>query len=252
MVESLHCANCGAPLSVKLGQTLAACGYCNSTLRVAAAGDTTQPPVSRMMAVPPEVVDEVKRLLVLGNPYKAVEYYAKETGLPQADANTAVEALRRTVGYAPALNWLGIAMLVVFTGLGLAAAAFGVAQATAGREALGIGLILVGLGWTLLNWLVLGRGLRAFWLTYRGTPAEAVIVKRWSIRTMKATGEPQPVELVRFLLEVRPSGATPYQTEANGMVRQRSFERTQPGGRLKLRYDPANPAKVVLLGPVES
>jgi hypothetical protein len=143
-------------------------------------------------------------------------------------------------------------MLAGFTALGLALAAFGVAQIAAGRGLLGGVLIAAGLAWTLLNWFALGRGLRAFWLTHRGTPAPAVILKRWTIRTMKAAGEPQPVELVRFLLDVHPAGAAPYETEANGMVRHRSYERTQPGCRMNLRYDPANPAKVVLMGPADT
>jgi hypothetical protein len=251
MVESLHCANCGAPLSLNTGQTLAACAYCNSTLRIGAAG-SAEPPVRRMAEVPPEVVDEVKRLLVLGNPYAAAEYYAKQTGVSAAEASAAVQALRQTVGYAPPLNWMGIVMLVGFTALGLGVAAFGMVQIAGSRGLLGGVLIVAGVAWTLLNWFALGRGLRAFWLTHRGTPAQAVILKRWTIRTMKAAGEPQPVELVRFLLEVQPAGAASYETEANGMVRHRSYERTQPGCRMNLRYDPASPAKVVLIGPADA
>jgi hypothetical protein len=251
MVESLHCANCGAPLNLRTGQTLAACGYCNSTLRVAPGG-TAQPAVNRMAEVPPEVVDEVKRLLVLGNQPKAVEYYAKQTGLTEAEATPAVEALRRTVGYAPPLNWLGIGLLILYTLIGGAAAVFGITQFGAGRGLLGAVLIFIGLSWILINWLALGRGLRAFWLTHRGTPAEAVILKRWTIKTLKAPREPQPVELVRFLLEVRPAGRAPYETEANGMVRHQSVSRTQPGCRMKLQYDPNDPTKVVLIGPVDT
>lgn len=251
MVESLHCANCGAPLSIKVGQTLAACGYCNSTLRVAASASAGRA-VSRMDAVPLEVVDEVKRLLVLGNQPKAVEYYAKQIGLPEAEASAAVDALARTVGYAPALNWLGLVLLVVYTALGASAVIWGLLQFPAGRGGWGVVLIIVGLGWILLNWLTLGRGLKAFWLTHRGTPAEAVILKRWTIRTLKAPGEAQPVELVRFLLDVRPAGRPAYETEANGMVRHRSVARTQPGFRMRLRYDPRNPSKVVLIGPVDA
>ena len=36
-IESLNCPQCGAPLNLKPGQTLAACGYCNSSLRIEAA-----------------------------------------------------------------------------------------------------------------------------------------------------------------------------------------------------------------------
>lgn len=246
MVESLHCANCGAPLSLKAGQTLAACVYCNSTLRVAAGG-TSPTAVTRMAEVPPEVVDEVKRLLVLGNQPKAVEYYARETGLGSAEAGTAVAALARTVGYAPPLNWFGVFLLLMYTGLGLGTVAYGASQVAAGRGLWGAFVMLVGALWVLINWLALGRGLQAFWLTQRGMPAEAVIVRRWSIRTLTSAGEREPVELVRFLLDVRPAGRPPFQTEANGMVRQRSQARLQPGSRMQVRYDPRNPSKVVLI-----
>lgn len=250
MVDSLHCSNCGAPLRVSPEQTLAACLYCNSTLRVAPPG-AAGPTVSRMEAVPPEVVDEVKRLLVLGNQPAAVTYYAKETGITEAEAGAAVAALKRTVGYAPPLTWVGVAMLVVFTAMGGAAVGFGVMQVAAGRVLVGGVAIILGGVWTIVNWVALGRGIRGFWLVHRGLSAEATILKRWSIKTIKAPTEPLPVELVRFLLEVRPEGRSPYQTEANGMVRQRSYERTQPGCVLRLRYDPQDPSKVVLLGPVE-
>ena len=248
MVESLHCANCGAPLSLKASQTLAACVYCNSTLRVAAGG-TSQPAVTRMAEIPPEVVDEVKRLLLLGNQPKAVEYYAKQTGLSEAEASTAVAALQRTVGYAPPLNAFGIALLLFYSLLGAATVVYGLTRLTTGQGALGALIVFIGVVWVLANWFVLGRGLQAFWLARRGTPAEAVIVKRWTIRTLKAACEPEPVELVRFLLEVCPTGRPSYQTEANGMVRQRSQPLTQPGRRMQVRYDPANPSKVVLIGP---
>ena len=250
MVQSLHCSNCGAPLRVSPNQTLAACLYCNSTLRVAPQG-TTQPVVSRMEAVPPEVVDEVKRLLVLGNQPAAVTYYAKETGLSEDEAGAAVAAIKRTVGYAPPLTWVGVAMLVGFTALGGAAVGLGVMQLAAGRGVVGVVAIVLGGLWTLVNWVALGRGIQGFWLVQRGVPAEATIPKRWTIKTIKGPTEPRPVELVRFLLEVRPKGRGPYQAEANGMVRERSYERTQPGCELRLRYDPQDPTKVVLLGPVD-
>jgi hypothetical protein len=250
MVDSLHCTNCGAPLRVSANQTVAACLYCNSTLRVV-PGAAYQPAVTRMEAVPPEVVDEVKRLLVLGNQPKAVAYYARETGMTEAEATAAVSALARTVGYAPPLNWLGLAMLLGYTALGVAAITWGASQIGAGRGALALVVLVAGALWVLINWLALGRGLRGFWLAQRGVPAEAVIRKRLTIRTTKAAGEPQPVELVRFLLEVQPRDRAAYETEANGMVRYRSYARTQPGCRMRLKYDPHDPMKVVLLGPVE-
>ena len=250
MVDSLHCTNCGAPLKVSANQTVAACLYCNSTLRVA-PGAVNQPAVTRLEAVPPAVVDEVKRLLVLGNQPKAVEYYAKETGMTEAEAATAVAALASTVGYAPPLNWLGVAMLVGYTVVGVGAIVWAAAQIVAGRALLGVVTLAVGVVWVLLNWMVLGRGIKGFWLTYRGVPAEAVIRQRWTIRTMKAAGEAQPVELVRFLLAVQPQGRAAFETEANGMVRHRSYERTQPGCRMRLKYDPSDPTRVVLLGPVD-
>jgi hypothetical protein len=250
VVESLHCTNCGAPLRLTVGQTLVACAFCNSTLRVAAGG-IGQPAVSRMEAVPPEVVDEVKRLLVLGNLPKAVAYYAQATGLTEAEATTAVRSLQGTLGYAPPLNWFGMVLLVVHSLIGAAGLVLGWQQIAAGRGLLGIVLLVVGVGWAGLNWLVLGRGLRSFWLTYRGTPAEATILQRWTIRTVKAQGEPQPVALVRFLLQVRPPGRPPFEAEANGLVRERSQPRLQPGCAVRVRLDPAAGGKLVLLGPLE-
>ena len=36
-IESLDCPQCGAPLALKPGQTLAACVYCNATVRITPA-----------------------------------------------------------------------------------------------------------------------------------------------------------------------------------------------------------------------
>ena len=57
MVERRHCTYCGAPLRLKVGQTLAAGADCNSTRRVAPGG-TSWPAVTKLAAVPPDGMED--------------------------------------------------------------------------------------------------------------------------------------------------------------------------------------------------
>jgi hypothetical protein len=49
-------------------------------------------------------------------------------------------------------------------------------------------------------------------------------------------------------LEVEPAGRPPYQATVTTMVSELQIPQVQPGGRVSVRYDPANPASVVLEG----
>jgi hypothetical protein len=248
-IESLDCPNCGAPLPVTTAQTLAACVYCNSTIRIMPAGAGGTPATAvRAAEIGPEVIDEVKRLLLTSQHFPAVEYYAKQAGVDQAVAEKAVKAIEATIAYYPPLTVRGLIMLValdvVFTA-GLVGSGWLIYR---GQYLAGIGLLLVCAFLMLGNVLVLSRGLRGFLTAQRGQPAAAEIRKVWIISQHKAR---VPYELMRLLLEVRPAGRAPYTTEANCFVTAPSKPKFHVGRLIQVKYDMNEPRRVVVVGAGE-
>lgn len=243
-VESLHCPNCGAPLPLQPMQTLAACMYCNSTIRITPGA---APVATRAAEVPPEAIDEVKRLLLLRQHAPAVSYYAQAAQVDAAAAELAVKGIERTMAYFPPLSSAGIVLLAAFDLIGLAGLLGGVLLVQRGSVFVGALVLAVSALFTAANLWVLGRGLPGFMLSLNGRPAAAQVLKTWLIRTDTVRG--QPVALTRLLLEVRPDGAAPYQAEANIYVREVSQAKFAPGAQVQVKYDPHAPARVVVEGP---
>lgn len=244
-VVSLHCPNCGGPLPVKPEQTLAACVYCNSTIRIVPAA-AAERVVTQVVEVAPEVIDEVKRLLVLGQRMPAAEYYARAAGISQAEAETAVQAIEKRMAHFPPLSGAGIVMLVTFDLIGLAGVLAGAALVNRGQWPVGVVLFLAGAFFMLGNSLVFLRGLRGYLLVKRGRPASAEILKVWLIRTTKA-GQ-QPVDLSRLMLRVCPPGEPAYNAEANVFISGKSRPKFQVGSMIRVKYDPLDRARVVVTG----
>jgi hypothetical protein len=245
-VESLHCPNCGAPLPRQPAQTLAACLYCNSTIRITPGA---APVATHAVEVPPEAVDEVKRLLLLGQHAPAVAYYASAAQVSAQAAELAVQGIERTMAYYPPLNHWGVAMWAGLVLVGLGALLWGGLLIQRGAVAVGVLVMIVSALFTAANVLVLGRGLPGYLLSLRGRAAKALVLKTWLIRTARVSG--QPVELTRLLLEVHPEGGRPYQAEANIYVRAVSKPKFTPGASIRVKYDPQAPDRIVVEGPAE-
>jgi hypothetical protein len=252
MVQSLDCPQCGAPLPLQAAQTLAACVYCNSTVHIGPAptpGGTAPPPVAvRAVEVRPEVIDEVKKMLLLGQHMPAVAYYSREARISTEVAEIAVKGIEQNMAYFPPLTGIGVLMLVVLEGLSSAAIVGGAVLLNNAQYLLGVGLVLVGIFLTLGSTLVLLRGLPGFLLTQRGRPATAQILKAWVIRKDVMKGV--PVELTRLLLEVRPAerGLAPYQAEANCFVTEPSKPKFTVGSFIQVKYSPGDKRRLVVTG----
>jgi len=246
--ESLHCPNCTAPLHLQNKQTLVACLYCNSTVRITYK-DTAQPAAATRPDVSPEVVDEVKRLLVLGQRLKAVEYYTQQAQISEGDAAAVITTIQQSLGYAPPLNNIGLLMLIGYECIALLAIGAGGALLLSGQLWLGAGLILLALFFAIVIALGLGRGLPGYLLLQRGQPALAVITKIWPIRSFAVRG--QNAHLQRFLLEIHLPNQPVYQAEANGIVTDNSLPRFQIGSHLSIKVSPTNPSHIVIIGSKE-
>lgn len=246
-IESLHCPNCGAPLPVRPGQTLAACVYCNSTVRLTPGA---APTATRAVEVPPEVIDEVKRMLLTGQRLQAAEYYAKAAQVPSDAAQVAVDAIERNMAYYPPLRGWGVALLAALDLIGMAGLLMGMGLLVQSNWVLGGLLAAVAALFMAGNTLVLARGLPGFLLGLNGRPATARVLKTWLIRTDHVQGK--PVELQRLLLEVQPpGGGRPYQTEANILVREARKPSFAVGKTIEIKFDPQTPHRVVVMGPGE-
>jgi hypothetical protein len=249
--ESLHCPNCTAPLHLQNKQALVACLYCNSTIRITYQ-DMAQPAAATRPDVSPEVVDEVKRLLVLGQRLKAVDYYAQQAQVSEGDAAAVITTIQQSLGYAPPLNNMGLLMLIGYECIALLAIGAGGVLLLSGQLWLGAGLILLALFFAIVIALGLGRGLPGYLLLQRGEPALAVITKIWPIRSFPVRGRnPSLAHLQRFLLEIHLPHQPVYQAEANGIVTETSLPRFQVGSRLSIKVSPTNPNHIVIIGPKE-
>jgi hypothetical protein len=228
-------------------QTLAACMYCNSTIRITPGA---APVAVRAMEVPPEVIDAVKAKLLLGQEAAAIEDYAKAAQVDSAAATTAVKAIARTMAYYPPLRGYGVVIFIVLDVFGLVGILGGSQLLQRGNWLVGMLVVVICALFTAANTLLLARGLPGYVLGLRGTPAQARVLKTWQIRTAQVRGE--PVELTRLLLEVRPAGGRPYQAEANIYVREVSRQKFAPGAVINVKFDPTAPKQVVVVGPAKA
>lgn len=247
-VESLNCPQCGAPLTLKPGQTLAVCGYCNSSVRVTESVMVGTAPQITKVEIPTEVVDEVKRRLVLGLTTDAADYYAKEAKISPEEATAAVKAMKDSIGDAPSLSTNGLVTFSVLALAGIAAAIIGFSFVLDGDILIGVGVIIIALLFVGMNWYALSRGLPAFLLEHQGKAAQAKILKVWLVNTLTVKGTTGEVQLLRLLLQIQPPTGTGYQAEANCMVSEPSQPKFKPGCLIKVKFDPKDPKRVVVTG----
>ena len=110
-IESLNCPQCGAPISIQPGQNLAVCVYCDSSLRIQSETPANVA-ATRIPEISAGVIDELKKLLVMGKNVEAVNYYAQKTGFTDYEAGLAVETIKKSIGYKPPLNTSGLLRLL--------------------------------------------------------------------------------------------------------------------------------------------
>jgi hypothetical protein len=244
---SLDCPNCGAPLALLQYQSIAICVYCNSSVQILIKQDAP-PVITKIPEISPEVVDEVKRLIIMGSATKAVEYYTKQSGLRLKEAYMAINAIKKTTGYNPPLNPSGIfrfALLELFSVLLIVA---GICLIINTYNTTGILAVLIGLIFAYMNWYAFKSSLKAYFLYKNGIETNAKILKRWDIKTYKATSKRPEAVLIRMLLEVNKENQISYLTEVNCLVGEKSGSKCQQGSIIQVKYNKKNYKKVVFTG----
>ena len=244
--QSLYCPNCGAPLSFKAGQEVMICIYCNSSIRVSHQEDA-KPALNLIAGISPDVVDEVKRLLVMGFATRAVKYYITQSNLSQKEAYNAVSAIKKTVGYRPPLNAKGFAILLSLFSVSIGIICAGIFLNLSGMPITGAGMIFAAILFAYMNWFAFRSSLSAYFLLKRGITADAVILKQWQVTAypIKQGGESL---LLRLLVEVRPAERETYHAEANCLVSDKNKTKFNTGSIIKVKYNRKNPASIIVSG----
>jgi DNA-directed RNA polymerase subunit RPC12/RpoP len=246
-IYSLDCPNCGAPLSLSDKQSIAMCVYCNSSVLITIAPNAA-PIITKIKEISEGVVDEVKRLIIIGRTSKAIEYYAKESGASQIDASTAVNNIRNTIGYNPPLSAKGVFRFFMLELISVLLIIVGIWLIMNISKTGGISAIIVGFIFALMNWSAFKSSLKAYFIAKNGIEKSAKIIKRWDIKTFPATAKVPEGVLFRLLVEVYIENQKPYLTEANCIFGEQSKLKCQPGYLIKVKFSKTNPKKIVITG----
>ena len=244
---SLDCPNCGAPLPVMQNQSIAICVYCNSSVQISIKQDSP-PDITKIPEISPEVVDEVKRIIISGSVLKAVDYYAKTTGLNRDESFKAINAIKQTVGYNPPLGKPGILRVIALGLVCVLLVTTGIYLATHTYKTAGIVTVLIGSIFAYMNWYAFRSSLKANFIIKNGIETNAKVLKRWDIKTIKATSARPEALLIRLLLEINKENQTSYLTEANCILAEQSRSKCQPGAVIKIKYNKNDIKKVVITG----
>lgn len=242
--QSLNCPNCAAPLHLNAGQSRTLCIYCGSAIYVASA--TSAPEVTSEL--PPDVHNQLKQLLLEGRRHEALALYRERTGATDAEAQETLNSLgqsltRRALFEQPVSND-GLLLFIIVDGLSLA---------TMGWGALNGNWIvaLIALAIFLFETFTFSKAIYIRFLEEFGKPGEAAVRKVVKLGELKLRGEPDPIQMVRLWLEVRPPNMPAFQAEKTVAMRIKSYEKIQPGIVIAVKYNangqvfPLTPMKIV-------
>ena len=194
--------------------------------------------------------ERVKQMVLKGGRDEAIQFYAEQSGVSPAEAETAVnqfagplvpkfvaEATMR-VGWllAHSLIIVGQALALVWSILWVLSGSLWFVELPAI------------LGFTLykhLRWL-LPRFIST-WVFLYGSEAHARILKMSEIHSPQ-----QGTMLIRLLLEENPPGGKPpFQGEASILIREESMFKVQPGNVIRVRYARGRTDRVFPTNPIE-
>jgi ribosomal protein S27AE len=248
--KSLNCPNCSAPLRLADRQNRVLCVYCGSTIVL----ETGAPEARASFELPPDVLDQLKQMLLDGRKLEAIHLYQQRAGVTEAEAletlnNLIGDLTRRTVVQQPMSN----AGMLFYVSVDAALTLFVVwAYLNENWLAFGVALALM-----LLHSLAFAAGVLARVRYELGAPAPARVHKFARVGEIRLRGQPEPVQIVRLWLEVRPPNQPAFQAEKNVAIRKPSFDQLQPGVVIEVRHNhsgyvfPTLPMKVLGL-PVDA
>jgi hypothetical protein len=215
------------------------CLYCNTSIRIQTHAN--QPQATAEASLDPDMMAQVKQLLLAGRQDEALRLYQRQTGADPREAAGALSNLGHQVSMdiirRQALRPFGILFVVIIALILIVSVAAGLLGRM--HPALAIGLA----GFAALNLFFFAPGIRAtieFWGA-RVAPATIVKLAPVGVATMRG----RPIHTFKFLLEVQPENGQPFQSELLVPVKRESLARAQPGVVIWVKYLPHNPARII-------
>jgi hypothetical protein len=119
-----------------------------------------------------------------------------------------------------------------------------------GERAIGLSILLS------FGSVMAGAGMLVAWPQYRtrhliavGTPGHGTIRRAWRTGLTATSGGVKRHQL-GFELEMHPEGGAGYPAKALGMLDEAAEAQLAPGGEVLVRFDPAHPRSVAVVGPL--
>lgn len=231
-----RCPNCGAPLDVQPGRTVAICIFCNASLRVQRSATAEMPAALAPTEVAAEDIERVKQLLLDGQRDEAVAHYARVAQVSSAEAETAVEGIYLSsywelTKHVP-INAFGFLLYFVLTSIGAVPAA--IAAVYAG-ESPGLWVVVV-LGVLFALWQIRSflRHLRSTLVSAFGATGRGKVLKCAVVRAVPERGG----AIVVVVFEVTPDrGGVPFVDQETLMVGEKSLTKLTVGNTIRVRFD---------------
>ncbi len=110
---------------------------------------------------------------------------------------------------------------------------------------LSFGSVMAGIGWFVARPLRRVRQLLA-----TGTPGHATVRRFWRTGFRMRSGSDSPRRQLGFELDVHPDGGRDYAATAAGLLTDAEEAALKPGAEVAIRYDPAKPSSVAVVGPL--
>jgi len=124
-------------------------------------------------------------------------------------------------------------------------------QIGGGERAIGLSILLSFLSVMAGVWWLVARPLRRIGrMAATGTPARATIRRAWRTGLFMNRRGDSPRHQLSFDLEVHPDDGRDYATTGTGLLTEAEEASLKPGEEATVRYDPAHPRFVVVVGPM--
>jgi hypothetical protein len=244
-VISFNCPNCGAPLQLNSPQNLAVCLYCDSTLRLQA--NPAAPAVSVETTLPAEHMEQLKQLLLAGQPEQAIQLYQQQTNANLAEAQETIADLGRQISFKTVLHQPLNTFGLVLVGVCACILVLSIWGGLNGAMHPFVTLALV--GYTFIQLFIIWPSLLKTVKFWRGKVAPATVLKLALIGVSKIRRT--EVHTFKVLVEVQPQLELAFRAEMFVPVRAKSLERFHVGTVFTIKYLPGDPPELIFYQAVD-
>jgi hypothetical protein len=212
------------------------CIYCAAVSRVSSDGSRLEAQPEK--TVTPEQLEEIRSLLLAGEKARAVARYTELTGADPSEAEEVVGSMRSSLEARVLLSRplnLGGAFFTLCVLVLLSATAWLALTDVWPRFALYIAGVAFLLLWPF--WLGLFTTVR--YLGAKSAPAR--VIRSVDAGLMKGG----KAHIYKLLIDVAPSGETPFKAEVVVPVRKTNLDFVKPGAEVRARYFASDPTRVL-------